>query len=142
MPQYSRFLTDDILIEQFVMNILDFTDDDEISQAVARIGQGEARIIDFGLRPTITHQSYRNRRYRDERTRELLRQRIVSELIEQRRPEKDDMIILGVGGSLPRGCNVSSGKTAYILIGPPASGKSGIANSLADATDSMILGTR
>lgn len=67
-----------------------------------------------------------------------LRNRIVNELFTLPRLADDDDIKLGRGGAKPNTA-VKNEHVAYIVIGPPASGKSGIANGIADALGAYIL---
>jgi hypothetical protein len=67
-----------------------------------------------------------------------LRKKIVEELFELTRLESDDEIKLGKGGALPQ-TGIDCQKRAYIITGLPASGKSGVADKLADLTHSIIL---
>ena len=64
--------------------------------------------------------------YYNEEDRETLREQIVSELIYLERLDDDEKIKLGFGGARPK--EVKRDKTALIITGPPASGKSKVAS--------------
>lgn len=87
-----------------------------------------------------TSSSRRNRlpAYATDESRWQLRTKIVEELLTLERLVDDEKINLGVGGAIPVG-GARSQKKAFIIIGLPASGKSGIANRIADEYSAIIL---
>lgn len=86
----------------------------------------------------MTHVDNRDFEYRDDEKRSKLRERILDEIIEFERLDNDDDIILGRGGAAPR-TSIKAEKKAFYIIGPPAAGKSGVANKIADFFGAYIL---
>lgn len=68
-----------------------------------------------------------------------MRRTIVKELLTKKRPEDDNKICLGTGGALPTSGVVNDEGLAYIVIGLPASGKSGISELIADKYNAVIV---
>lgn len=97
------------------------------------------RVVDqLGGRGTHNDLSLRHPEYRDEEKRTQLRERITSELMELPRLDDDDDIRLGLGGTLPK-TPLRRERRIFIVLGPPAAGKSGIANKVADAFGARIV---
>lgn len=138
MPDFCRELNTDIQVDRFVNGVLNIHDKKKKRNAINKITSAERNIKDYPKHPTSTHQDNRDFRYRDEDRRLELRKQIVTELFEQKRLENDDRIKLGRGGAAPISDVRCEGKAFYI-IGPPASGKSGIAAKIADAYGCYIL---
>lgn len=63
---------------------------------------------------------------------------IVESLLTKPRPENEELISIATGGALPKG-GVEAGNKAFLVTGPPASGKSWITGRLAQATHSLIV---
>lgn len=125
-------------IEPFVDEILKITIPELKRKAIFSILEAEKGIESFNTHPTLTHDDYRDFEYRDNRKREALRLTIIEELINKERLDSDDDITLNSGGARPKS-EVQTQNILYYLIGPPAAGKSTIANRIADATGSYIL---
>ncbi|NLR81757.1 zeta toxin family protein [Chitinophaga eiseniae] len=87
---------------------------------------------------TLISTKHRDRNYKDDIPRWSLRKEIINELFTLPRLENDDDTILGSGGSLPIS-GIKNEKKAFILIGPPASGKSTIANNISEHHGAIIL---
>jgi len=139
MKSFCRPLDNDRLVEDFVLNILEISDDRQCNNAINLIVNAELQLKGLGNKSTLNHDSFRDRKYLTDEKRKELRKRIFEELISNERLENDDDIILGRGGALPTGKQVTKNKQAYIIIGLPASGKSTIANIIADKYCCMIL---
>ena len=129
-PLYTR-----ILAEEFVENILGFHNN--YDKIVTHIVENENTLFRFEKRPTLVYEDYRIGKYRTMEQREELHDRILGELINYKRLTDDDKIELGKGGAKPE--RELKDSQAYIVTGPPASGKSGIAARLADETGSYII---
>lgn len=88
-----------------------------------------------------TYDSSKNRSipYKRLRERKKLHQVIIQELKETIRPLNDENICLGTGGMLPRTKKVDCDKKAFILIGLPAAGKSGVASKISDYFNAVLL---
>ena len=138
MVPCCRNLSTDMQVEHFVDNILQIEDVKQKKEAINLITAAERNMKDYSKLPTLTHEDNRDFEYRDGRTREKLRRQIFDELKERKRLRSDDNIKLGRGGAKPQTDLKSEGKAFYI-IGPPASGKSTIANQLADLAGAYIL---
>jgi len=87
---------------------------------------------------TLGSDKFRHREYRTDKKRIELCDRIVSELIVHARLKNDEDITLGKGGAISS-AGFKDDRQAYIIIGLPASGKSGIATQIADKHAAGIL---
>lgn len=135
MKGCRRQLDSLISAEEFAQNILKAT---RGRVAVARsIMKAEFTVAFLEPHQTDTHKEYREPEYRDDDRRSALHKRIRDELITLPRLEHDDMIRLGKGGAKP--ATEKNDAQAYIVMGSPASGKSGIAERLADENGAYIL---
>lgn len=135
---YSRLLRDDDLVEHFLVKVLQV--DHRIAPAIIRrIVTSEKMLMDFKEEEnTLVSTKYRDRDYVNDLDRWKLRRQIIHELFTMRRTDTEEEIMLGTGGALPNS-GIKKEKKAYILIGPPASGKSGIANKIAEKEGAIIL---
>lgn len=138
MSGFCRELTTDVQVESFVDGILCIESKKKKRHAINAITQAERNIKDYHYFPTLTHRDNRDFEYRDDNKRNKLRARIVKELFENKCLLNDDDIKLGKGGAAPL-TNTQYDKTAFYIIGPPASGKSGIARKIADEFGCYIL---
>lgn len=135
---YSRLLIEPITVEHFLENALDYDINDNFD-IVTGIVQNENILKDIdSSSPTLNSIKYRHPKYRKDNDRWHLRNQIVSELFNNKRIENDDKITLGNGGAQPIS-DVLMNKEAIIIIGLPASGKSTIANVIADSLGAYIL---
>lgn len=138
MNTQCRNLESDMEIEYFVDGILKIKDKKEKRKAINSIAAAERNIKGYKYVPTLTHRDNRDFEFRDETKRNDLRNTIISELINFIRLDNDDKIKLGSGGAKPKTTPLKE-KKAFYVMGPPASGKSLIANTLADAYGAYIL---
>lgn len=76
--------------------------------------------------------------YASDKARHALRAQIARELVTMRIPENDDDIRIGHGGCMPR-VDVRSERKAIIILGLPASGKSGVAQKMSDIMGAHII---
>jgi len=137
--KYARLLTDQDLVEHFLVNVLDFDLSTCDKNIIYNIIEGEKGLIDLDIHAqTLNSTKYRDRDYKEDKKRWGLRNEIINELLEMNRPENDDDITLGSGGALPKS-GLKTDKQAYILIGLPASGKSGVANKISENNNAIIL---
>lgn len=130
-----RPLNTKILAEPFIDAI--FGPSENIGNIVNEIIAAEANLQNVQNLPTATHTDFREKGYRTERERDALHKIILKELIVLDRLSNDDDIELGKGGAKPG--EIKHDAQAYIVSGAPASGKSGIALSLADQCGAYIL---
>lgn len=130
-----RHLDSLILAEEFTKNILGV--DKDRSSAARSIVKAEIIVSSLESYPTDTNKEYREPKYRDDVSRSVLRGTILDELSTLQRLKYDDNIRLGKGGAKP--AEEKKDAQAYIVMGSPASGKSGIAECLADQNGAYIL---
>ncbi|EJV5950642.1 zeta toxin family protein [Vibrio alginolyticus] len=76
--------------------------------------------------------------YESDKARHALRAQIARELVTQKIPENDDDIRIGLGGCVPR-VDKRSDRQAIIILGLPASGKSGVAQKMSDNMGAHII---
>lgn len=145
MPQkaYQRIFSDVNHVCYFFEHALGIERDGNLETFPARfvynrIVEAEKQLVTTAHTNTLEADNNRDPDYKEERMRKKLRQTIYSELISLPRPDEDEKIRLGNGGMLPR-TSLKNNRQAYILIGLPASGKSGIANDLSDNAGAMII---
>ncbi len=110
----------------------------ELGDHIQKIVAAEKLLESTVKEPTLTSLSNRHISYSSDEQRLHLRERIFEELITLERLDNDDDIKLGSGGILPKG-GLSCSSQAYIIIGLPASGKSTIANKIADHYGACII---
>lgn len=136
----SRQLNNFELVEHFLENALSYDiENDEKYEIVSKIVSTELNIENFDESLiSINSKSYRFAKYRKDTHREKLHQEIVYELLSNQRLKSDEDITLGIGGAFPNS-KLETLRNAYIVIGLPASGKSGISNKIADEFGAMIL---
>jgi len=125
------------LAYSFLRNTLDLNEEDA-DAASFEILSPEYILESGDFHQTLTSHTNRSELYKTNQLRKILREKILSELINEKRLVNDDEITLGVGGAAPS--KISDGKQAIILIGPPASGKSYIATKIAENIGAYILG--
>ncbi|MEN2282234.1 zeta toxin family protein [Algoriphagus sp. SE2] len=138
MHPFSRRLDDSDLIEHFLVNVLEFKPKN-LEDVIVQIKNGEIQIKSYPDEDcTLRSTKHRSRKYAGNSIRWELRSQILKELFSEKRLDQDDEIALGIGGALP---NVASKaeKKAIVITGLPASGKSSIANKLADKLGALIL---
>lgn len=138
---YSRFLGTNKAVEEFlkVALQLDYGSDRKLRQIITKIVDGELGVAKFNRdEHTLSSKDMRDAQYRDDDKRWSLREQIIEELLTKKRLENDEKICLKKGGALPL-CSVKSEKQAFILIGLPASGKSGIAIKIAEDYGAVII---
>ncbi len=135
----SRLLDTFELVEHFVINVLGVELTEENYGMVPKIVEAELNLENFDhLNVTYNSKAYRNYFSREDEHRLNLRKAIVEELLVEKRLASDDDIQLGKGGAAPIKPLRQDGE-AFIIIGLPASGKSKIANHIADEFGAYIL---
>ncbi|MCW2259614.1 MULTISPECIES: zeta toxin family protein [Sphingobacterium] len=136
----SRPLNNFELVEHFLQNALSINiEDDKMYEIVCQVVSTELNIENFDESLiSLNSKSYRINKYRKDSQRLLLQKRIVAELLIETRLENDEDIVLGKGGAFPLK-PVKTDRNAFIVIGLPASGKSGISNIIADEYGAIIL---
>jgi hypothetical protein len=127
-------------IRNFLNEVLQYEYEKKL-EIIEKIAEGESGLIahkHFKDNNTYDKDEYRSDGYVTEDERWALRKQIVEELLTKERLSDDDKISLGNGGALPQ-TGLKSENQAYIIIGLPASGKSGIADTISDNTSSLII---
>lgn len=138
MHPFSRRLDDNDLIEHFLTNVLEFHPEN-LDEVILKIKDGEFQISHYPKEDsTLVSTKHRSRFHKNEKSRWDLRKEISLELFNLERLEYDEEISRGKGGALPVS-KPNYEKQAIVLTGLPASGKSGIANKLADLSGAIIL---
>lgn len=136
--QYSRKLDNLDLIEHFLSVGLNYENPSD-TELLNKIKSGEAELKNYDdSSSTLNNTSHRDRKYLNKETRWGLRKQIVDELMKFKREDEDENIKLENGGALPNTV-LKREKKAIIIIGLPASGKSGIADIIADQYGAVIL---
>ncbi|MBF9219979.1 zeta toxin family protein [Hymenobacter ruricola] len=135
---YLRPLTNSLFARPFVEGVLNVRRAAEIAEATSQIMQAEIHLAAMEERPTLKFKEYRSTQYSEDKDREALREQILLELIRETRLDNDDDIKPGSGGAMPQ-TPVQRGKQAFLIIGLPASGKSGIASRVADANGAVVI---
>ena len=135
---YSRKLDNIDLIDHFLRVVLRYESEESVG-LLKKIESGEAELKNYDdSQPTLSSTAHRDRRYLNSSERWQLRHQIVKELSKFKREDDDEDIELGKGGALPNS-KLSNRKEAIIIIGLPASGKSSIADKIADEYGAVIL---
>jgi hypothetical protein len=136
----SRPLNNLELVEHFLQNALEYDiEKDDNYDVVPDIVSTELNIENFDESLISKNsKSFRVLEYRKDDVRLLLQNQIVLELLSNKRLKSDDDIVLGSGGAFPNS-ELNPNRDAYIIIGLPASGKSGISNEVADKYGCLLL---
>lgn len=133
----ARVINTRASIEHFVDYVLRI-DEPEKGDAIELIYSAEKNMMGDEDVPTLTHIDNRDFRYKSTSEREKLRKQICKELIELPRLDDDEKIELTIGGAAPK-TTLKKERKAFYMVGLPASGKSGIASLLADASGAYIV---
>ena len=135
---FCRPLMTDEQIESFVEGVLEISDSRKKRHAIKKIKTVEKDALDSLNRSTLSNQADWDHRYRDDPSkREKLRAQIVDELYTLERLDDDDSIRIKYGGAAPK-IHKRDG-IALLIIGLPASGKSNIINTVAEAYGAYVL---
>jgi hypothetical protein len=134
---FARLLQNQQQVNHFLYTVLSIDKAHYKDKIEYDIITAEKGIIDGLVEPTLTSLEYRDMKYRTEKQRQALRNRIVDELFNIGRLATDDDIALGTGGAKP--ATTQATQDAFILIGLPASGKSSIAARIANDYGAYIL---
>ncbi len=137
VKSYRRPLNKTGLALDFVKHVMGEEDKRRANYIATRIMNEELVLGKLESKSSLNSNDYRDAAYYTEEDRETLREQIVSELIYLERVDDDEKIKLGIGGSCPK--EVKRDKTAIIITGPPASGKSKVASALADQYGAYLL---
>lgn len=133
-----RPLLDKSYVEKFLEGICENSDDFLNTNIANQIVEAETLLASNGSGSTLSNPKDRVKFYEDDPKRWELRGQIVNELFTKKRLPKDDDIKLGEGGALPL-TKLKRDSQAFVITGPPASGKSGISEKIADFYGAVIL---
>ena len=103
---------------------------------IKEANDGMAKVLKFN---TLVSPKNRSLPYKTNKCREKLRNLIIKELKTKVRPDDDEDICLGCGGMLPTSGEPKLDRKAFILIGLPAAGKSGVAAKLSDYYSAVLI---
>lgn len=136
MSDFARPLNDQEQVDHFLTVVLKVnpTDYPNIGYKIITCEKGN---IDGILNPTSRSTKFRDPKYKTDAVRLNLDKQIVDELFNLPLLDNDDNIKLTSGGARPD--NLKAKKTAFILIGLPASGKSSVAMTIARKYGAMII---
>lgn len=137
--KFMRRLHTDDLMNEFLVHALGYEKCRTTTKIVNKLVDAEMQLETMGPDSTLSSNAYRDPKFKTDSDRKQLRKRIYEELISNERLSDDEKIKLGRGGALPKGGTIRRDKNAYLIIGPPASGKSSIACKLADSKKAIIL---
>lgn len=142
----ARPLRNDAAIDDFLTNCLSVKNalivngkKFEPSDISRRVRDAENSVEAVADETTLNSQSCRDTKYRSDRERQDLRDRIVAELCTMSRLDSDEDIRLGSGGARPLSGKLRNERNAYLITGLPASGKSTLVNRIADDLGAMIV---
>lgn len=135
---YEFDLRDETSAAEFLRQIADVRDEKSARLLARRVAKAESQRSMKASSGTLIDRRKRVAGSSSARARRELRNRIVEELIGQRRPHRDDDITLGTGGALPIG-GTRHTRFACIVLGSPASGKSSISAQIADENGAVII---
>ncbi len=109
------------------------------AKSITLIKEANFDLADVAEYNTFDYDKYRSSPYKSDKDRELLRKDIIQQLISQKRPEDDEDVCYGNGGMLPSSGTVDKKRRSIIIIGLPASGKSGIAAKVSDFYNAVLI---
>lgn len=124
--------------EAFFTNVLGLKLTEELEKALRELVNLELALNSFDRKNnTLKSQKFRVAKFRGRSDRLNLRLQIAEELFNMPFLENDEKINLGTGGSAP--VNPSKGRKCCLVIGLPASGKSGYCRELAQQENAYIV---
>lgn len=138
VKSYERTLSDLNQVENFLKNVLHLPADPQYNRYASLVTTAALANLGITNRDTLHYTNFRSCPYLSDDARVELRKTIYNELITQKRLKCDDDITLHNGGVLPI-TTLQKNRTAFYVIGLPASGKSGISNKIADNFGAIIL---
>jgi len=102
------------------------------------VAKAESLLEKMNAQPTLSHEENRHPACRTDDSRELMRSKVFSDLINLVRLDDDDQIALAHGGAKPA-TDIKYENQAYILVGLPASGKSRIVSNISDKFGAYVI---
>ena len=110
----------------------------EADAVAPKIAAAEKAVSDLDGRGTHNDPNLRRPELRTDEDRAKMIEQARRELMDQQRPANDDDIRPGHGGTLPK-APLQSNRQAWIVLGPPAAGKSGVAVRIAEGNGARII---
>lgn len=136
---FQRPMESPALAKHFLVNVLGLSDADHATETLAfKISALETIELHRRNSSTLLSTVNRSASCQSDDQRAELRQKVIADLLTLERPPNDDDITPDAGGAMPRTA-IKARSTAWLVIGPPAAGKSKICCALADQTGSLIL---
>jgi hypothetical protein len=111
---------------------------ERVYELARKLSAAERELKRLDGRNTLTDPSIRQPAVRSEEARERLREQSIKQMVNQVRLKNDDDIRPGVGGALPPG-GLRTERLAFLVMGSPAAGKSGISERLADQHGAALV---
>lgn len=137
ITNFARPMNNNDLAFNFLTKVLNLNEV-EADDASLHVMKAERLLEGMELKSTLESQENRRFLYKEDGKRVNLRRKIFDELKDFERPEDDEDITLGVGGAKPH-TQLKSDREAILLTGLPASGKSTVANKLADLYGAYVI---
>lgn len=134
---FTNYFSDENNLRRVFNNVTDVNI--AFAQAVTMIKDANQDMLDVVEHNTLDSKKHRASPYKTDESREQLRKNIIEELISKVHPKKDDEICYGNGGMLPSSGSVLANREAFIIIGLPASGKSGIATKVSEYYHAVLI---
>lgn len=123
----------------FLIEVLRYNDDAKTSNLAKRLRDAEVLSQNESERNTLVSDTHRDAKYSTAAKRGPLCQQIIEELYTLKRLSDDSKTLLGKGGALPRHSKLRYDAQAICVIGPPAAGKSRVANAIAEHFSALVV---
>jgi len=134
---YARPMNSNVLVYEFLTKALGLSES-EADEVTLDVMKAERLLKDMELKSTLESDEYRRPLYKSDDKRVNLRRKIFDELKDLERIENDEKITIEWGGSKPT-TGVESNSEVIIMTGLPASGKSTLANVIADLYGAYVV---
>jgi Zeta toxin len=134
----QRLLLDKTNVEEFMEGLFPVSDSIFNSNIASKIADAQTLLLKDKNQSTLYEPAIRIKAYQNDDARWLLRTQIVVELFTLTRLKSDDEIKIEIGGAKPNS-PLQYNKQAFVITGPPASGKSGISEKIAENFGAIIL---
>ncbi len=134
---FARPLNNNDLAFNFLTKVLDISEE-KADEAAPHVMKAERLLESMELKSTLKSKENRRPLFKDDEKRVNLRRQIFDELIELHRLDDDESITLGNGGAKPNS-PIQSKREAFLVTGSPASGKSFLANKIAEMYGAYIV---
>ena len=136
MNSFCRPLYNRDVVWDFLENVLQVKSNDTSFVSILNRIMDEER-SSFDVDDTL-QSNIRDPKWRLKEDRARLRQKIVNDMLTQKRLDNDDDVVIGKGGGLPKS-TIKAERTAFYVMGLPASGKSSISAKVCDLYGAFLL---